>query len=264
MTTSQRPLWRMRGAVLIALMTSTASAQTWSSVPVVTTGYGVTFPLPPGFETRSQSFPLGPGMVAEKTFSCSTCAYPVRQCVLLGWRPRGFVFGTRPDLARAITFSGDGHGRLIASTDRDVIVSDDAGQSWQRAEWNGVVRPQVIAMDPETRSGVAVAEAAVHVTDDGGSSWHFVREIPGRRIVQVVVAGRNAMLADGNGGLWSLIAGSELSTLSESGTLASVTGLPQFTVEAGAITARDAEGHWVRLGSRGTIDRSAPPSRWGR
>lgn len=252
---------RLSGAALIVLMGSTAGAQTWSSVPVVATGYGVTFPLPPGFETRSQSFPLGPGMVAEKTFSCSTRAYPVRQCMLLGWRPRGFVFGTRPDLAHAITFSGDGHGRLIASTDRDVIISDDAGQSWQRADWNGVAHPQVIAMDPETRSGVATAEGSVHVTDDGGSSWHFVREIPSRRIVQVVVAGRNAVLADGNGGLWSLIGGSELSVLSESGTLASVTGLPQFSVEGGAITARDVRGAWVRLDARGVIDRSAPPPR---
>lgn len=236
----------------------------WSSGYVSSLGAGAQFPLPPGFETRVQSFPLGPGLSAEKTFACGTRLYPTRQCSLMGWRPRGFTFGSRPDLARALAFSGDGHGRIIASTERDVVVSDDRGQSWVRADWNGVVRPQIIAMDPETRSGVAAAEGAIHVTEDGGSTWHFVRELASRRVIQIVVAGRNAMLTDGNGGLWSLINGSELAVLSESGSQASVQGIPQFTVEAGAITARDAEGQWVRLGPRGTVDRSAPPSRWGR
>jgi hypothetical protein len=260
-----RALVAAAALVGLALFTPPASGQsTWGGGYVSYAGYGVQFPLPPGFEQRVQSYPLGPGLAAEKTFACGTRAYPTRQCSLLGWRPRGFVFGSRPDLARALAFSGDGHGRVIASTDRDVIVSDDRGQSWQRAEWNGVARPQIIAMDPETRSGVAAAEGAIHVTDDAGASWHFVREIPSRRVVQVVVAGRNAMLTDGNGGLWALIAGSEFTVLSESGSQASVAGLPQFTVEAGAITARDAEGQWVRLGPRGTVDRSAPSARWGR
>lgn len=271
MSNSARALVPVTTLLGLALLASPARAQTAWNVGYVNTGnyvgsagYGVTFPLPPGFETRAQSFPLGPGISAEKTFACGTRAYPTRQCTLLGWRPRGFTFGSRPDLARALAFSGDGHGRIIASTERDVIVSDDRGQSWQRADWNGVVRPQIIAMDPITRSGVAAADGAIHVTEDGGSSWRYVREIPSRRIIQIVVAGRNAMLTDGNGGLWSLIGGTELAVLSESGSLATVTGLPQFTVEDGAITARDAEDHWVRLGPRGTVDRSAPPSRWGR
>ncbi len=227
-------------------------------------GYAPTFPMPPGYDTRTQVFPLGPGLAAEKLFACNARVYGATQCVLLGWRPSGFTFGSRPDLARALTFSGDARGRVIASTERDVVYSDDRGRSWQRASWNGVVRPQIIAMDPETRTGVAVAEGAIHVTDDGGASWRFVRELPGRRIVQVVVSGRSAMLTDGNGGLWGLVNGNELTVISESGTQSSVQGLPQFSIEQGAIVARDLQGREVRFARNGTVDRSAPSTLWGR
>ncbi len=264
MATPRRVSGTLAALALTALPAAAGAQSAWASTPWVGYGYRPSFPLPPGFETRAQTLPLGPGLAAEKVFACSTSAYATRQCVPLGWRPRGFTFGARADLARALTFSGDGRGRIIASTERDVIVSDDRGQSWQTASWNGVNRPQIIAMDADTRSGVAVAEGAIHVSDDAGASWRYVRELPSRRIVQVVVAGRNAVLADGAGGVWALVGGAELTVLSESGPHAFLAGLPQFSVAGGAIEARDAQGHALRLDRGGLVDRDAASSRWER
>jgi hypothetical protein len=258
---------RVSGAALLALWALTAPREGAAQAATVWGGawFGYTaLPLPPWFETRAQSFPLGPDLGAEKTFACSVRAFPAQQCFLLGWRPVGFTFGSRPDLARAITFSGDGRGRVIASTERDVIYSDDRGRAWQTAAWNGVVRPQIIAMDPDARAGVAVADGAIHVSDDAGASWRFVRELPGRRITQVVVAGRNAALGDGAGGLWALVAGSELTVLSESGAQSFFDGAPRLSLDGGAIVARDQAGHAMRVGRGGLVERSAPSTRWER
>ena len=172
----------------------------------------------------------------------------------------GFVFGTRPDLVRARTFSGDGRGRVIASTERDVIYSDDRGRSWQRASFNGVNRPQLFALDPETRFGIAVAEGAIHVTEDGGASWRYLRELPSRRVVQAVVHGRNAVLSDGAGGMWAVVQGGELQVLSEAG---SARGLAQLAVAGDAIVASDAEGRVTRVLPNGSIERDTGATRWG-
>ncbi len=258
---------RIVGAAVLGVGAMLAPREGAAQVTTVWGGawYGYSaLPLPPWFETRAQSFPLGPDLGAEKTFACSVRAFPAQQCFLLGWRPVGFTFGSRPDLARAITFSGDGRGRVIASTERDVIYSDDRGRAWQTAAWNGVVRPQIIAMDPDARAGVAVADGAIHVSDDAGASWRYVRELPGRRITQVVVAGRNAALGDGAGGLWALVAGSELTVLSESGAQSFFDGAPRLSLDGGAIVARDQAGHALRVGRGGLIERSAPSTRWER
>jgi hypothetical protein len=235
-----------------ALLTPGVSvAQSWA-VP--------TFQPLPGSTTRAERWPVGPGMHAERVYVCGPAWVPGTGCLPSGWRPVGFVFGTRPDLVRARTFSGDGRGRVIASTDRDVIYSDDRGRSWQRASFNGVNRPQLFALDPETRFGVAVAEGAIHVTEDGGVSWRYLRELPSRRVVQAVVHGRNAVLADGAGAMWAIVQGSELQVLSDA---ASARGLAQLAVAGDAIVASDAEGRVTRVMPNGSIEREAGSTRWG-
>ncbi|MFO0605525.1 MAG: hypothetical protein U0324_20250 [Polyangiales bacterium] len=244
----------LRALLLLAALATplTAFAQTWSA-PV--------FPPLPGATTRAERWPVGPGMVAERVFSCAPAWQPGVGCIPAGWRPVGFVFGPRPDLVRARAFSGDGRGRVIASTDRDVIYSDDRGRTWQRAAFNGVNRPQLFALDPETRFGVAVAEGAIHVTEDGGVSWRFVRELPSRRIVQAVVQGRNAVFGDGAGGLWAVVQGGDVQVLSDS---ANARGLAQLQVADGAIVASDPEGRVTRVMANGSVERDASPLRWGR
>jgi hypothetical protein len=212
-----------------------------------------------------QNYPIGPGMVAERVFACDVRVRPAVACTLLGWRPQGFVFGARNDLAYALTFSGDGRGRVIASTDRDVIYSDDRGQHWQTAVWNGVVRPQVIAMEPRAGFGVALAEGAIHLSEDGGISWRFTRELASRRLLQAVVLGRNALVADGTGGLWAIVQGGEFRVLSDgSGSTPGATPLPEIHVAGSAIVATGSDGSVTRLTVDGAIERSSPSPWWGR
>lgn len=199
-------------------------------------------------------------MYAERVLVCGPAWQPAAGCLPAGWRPVGFVFGPRPDLVRARTFSGDGRGRVIASTDRDVVYSDDRGRSWQRAVFNGVNRPQLFALDPETRFGVALAEGAVHLTEDGGATWRYVRELP-RRLVQAVVHGRNAVLGDGHGGLWAVIHGGDLEVLCDAST---AQGLAQLQVVGDTILARDPEGRVVRVLPNGVVERDPAPARWER
>lgn len=242
-------------ALALALSPSRLGAQTLN---------GITYAPLPGAETRVERFPVGAGMYAERAWVCGGRWQPGVPCVLQGWRPVGFVFGARPDLARALTFSGDGRGRILAATERDVLYSDNRGLSWQRAAWNGVIRPQLIAMEPETRFGVALAEGAVHVTDDGGASWRFVREIPSRRLTQAVVLGRNAMLTDGSG-VWALVNASELTALSEVSASAVIgTASAQLQITDGALVASDRDGRAWRLLARGTIEQAPQATWWGR
>lgn len=219
------------------------------------------FPPLPGATTRAERWPVGPEMYAERVYVCGPAWQPGAGCAPAGWHPVGFVFGPRPDLVRARSFSGDGRGRVIAATERDVIYSDDRGRSWQRALFNGVNRPQLFALDPETRFGVALAEGAVHLTDDGGASWRFVRELPGRRLVQAVVQGRNAVLGDGAGGLWAVIRGGDVEVLSDA---ASARGLAQIQAVRGAIVASDPEGRTARVLASGVVERDPAPARWER
>lgn len=241
-------------ALALVVAPTAPRAQTWS---------GVTWTPLPGAEPRVERFPVGAGMYAERTWLCGGRWQPGVPCSFQGWRPVGFVFGTRPDLARALTFSGDGRGRILAATERDVLYSDNRGLSWQRAAFNGITRPQLLAMEPETRFGVALADGAVHVTEDGGASWRFVREIPSRRLTQAVVLGRNALLTDGNG-VWALVNGGELLVLSEAGANSAQGAPPQLQVTEGALVASDREGRAWRVLPRGTIERLEGATWWGR
>lgn len=190
-------------------------AQTPWGAPPATPGYDSALALATGTRTRTEGVELGAGMRAERTFLCRLRGYGAEQCSLISWRPQGFSFGTHVELEQAMAFAGDGHGRVVASTDHDVLFTDDRGQRWQHASWNGIHRPQIIVIDPRSRFGVAVAEGAIHVTEDGGGAWRFVRELSSRRITRVAVAGTHAALADDTGAAWAILHGAELSTLRE-------------------------------------------------
>jgi hypothetical protein len=226
-------------------------------------GFRPIFPIPVWFETRTQPFSIGNEMTVDRVFACDIRIRPATSCMLLGWHPTGFVFGPRPDLSRAFAFAGDGRGRVIASTERDVIFSNDRGRTWQTASYNGTIRPRVMSIDTVTRFGIAAAEGSIHVTDDGGASWRFLIELPQRDITRVVIAGSNAVLADYNGGMWAVVHGSEMVTLSNGGTLSLLHGAPQFVVHNGAITASDDEGRTVHIAPNGTVERTGPTEFFG-
>ena len=70
--------------------------------------------------------------------------------------------------------------------------------------------------------------------------------------------------SNGAGGLWALVAGSELTVLSESGAQSFFDGAPRLSLDGGAIVARDQAGHAMRVGRGGLVERSAPSTRWER
>lgn len=197
---------------------------------------------------------LGGGMHASRTPGrCVTGRVVVPGCAV--WHLDGVAPPPVASMLSIAMFAAS-RGRVFAAVDAGVLFTDDRGEHWQAAAWDGPHQPRALAFDPRGDYGVAVGtNGTVWTTDDHGLSWRLRRDGSFSTFIDVAVLGDAMVFTDTAGGVW--VSHDRATSLR---TVADVARgpMPTLTVDAAAIWVRIEGARWVRVSRDGEVDAVDP------
>lgn len=215
--------------------------------------------------TSAVSVPLGRGLAAHRAPALCPHGLYVRPTALAwryrlpgcyAWTTQGFTMPPPTQYQRVNMFAAAQGGRIVAATDRGVLYTDDLGEHWAQAAWDGAQSPLSVTFDGETGFAAGTG-GTLWMSRDRGATWRVRRDGESGDLIDVVSVGTLVAYSNDRGAVrFSTDAGWTVRTVSDRAERA----MPVMVAHEGALWVRTEGRRWWRAQRDGSLDEDARPS----